>query len=185
MVSLAIASGKYGSIFRWMQSKSMQTEASQSASNERMETLRERMDRSMQQFIDTCRNYETKSISPIVQLQARLQEKAEDSTTTKEKNPMQYMNRDIMELISLSCTDTDVDFLTKVVREHALAQFQEVHKTNYGKYLVMLIVSLRKTDKLMELIRDKVISDFFYSNFKNIWQFKKSKLKNYRVIILF
>lgn len=157
-VDQSTVSGKYGSIFRWIQSKSMRTEASQSASDERydkLETLKERMDRSMQHFIDTCRNYETKSISPIVQLQARLQEKAQDSSTTKEKNPMQYMNRDIMELISLSCTDTDVDFLTKVVREHAMAQFQEVHKTNYGKYLIMLIVSLRKTDKLIELIRDK------------------------------
>ncbi len=72
-----------------------------------------------------------------------------------------YENRDILELISLSCTDADIDFLVRIVRDHALAQFQDVHKTNYGKYFIMLLVSLRKTDKLLEVIGNKENSVIF------------------------
>lgn len=108
-----------------------------------------RMERSQKIFINMCKDIEINSITPISRLQEKLL-----SGFEKDEVDYQLESAEIKELIALSCTDDEIDVLAAIVRKHALRQIHK-HKLNYGKYFISLLVSLKKTDKIIELIRQK------------------------------
>jgi len=124
----------------------------QDASNHRI--YKKKIDINLGSFILLCKDLEKRSFSTI----ADLQEKIEKDLANKEKE-VSPQNRDILELIALSCTDKDIDFLADAVRKHAMKVYQSGNPQKvmtYGRQLMQMLVSLKKTDKLIEVVRDRV-----------------------------
>lgn len=106
----------------------------------------------MKSFLMLMNELEIRSISSISTIQKKLSNMIQENNGKKSVYPR--INHDINELMALSCTDADIDFLIDITREHALL-FNEKHKINHGKHLISLIVSLKKTEKLIELVKNK------------------------------
>lgn len=110
-------------------------------------SIDDRMEKTQKIFINMCKDIETNSITPISRLQEKLL-----SGFEKDEVDYQLESSEIKELIALSCTDEEIDVLATIVRKHALRQINK-HKLNYGKYFISLLVSLKKTDKIIELVK--------------------------------
>ncbi len=115
---------------------------------------KKKIELNLDSFILFCKETEKRSFSTVIDLQ----EKIETDLSDKEKavNPQ---NRDLAELIAISCTDKEIDFLIDAVRRHAMKIMENGNPDRvmtYGRHLIHLLVSLEKTDKLIELIKDRV-----------------------------
>lgn len=108
----------------------------------------------MKNFIEKCNKIEARSMSTIDDLQKKITSDFAQNFEQPANRFHETKNKDISELIALSCTDSEIDFLVEAVRKHALSQ-KEVYQINYGRDFITLLVSLKKTEKLLEIAKDK------------------------------
>lgn len=116
-----------------------------------------KIDANLESFNNQCKDLETRSFSTVSDLQEKI-----ERDLKPENDLIIAQNRDIMELIALSSTDAHIDFLTDVVRRHALKIAKKDQKNNtrsgrmtFGRFFFNFLVSMKKSEKIVEVIKDR------------------------------
>lgn len=118
-------------------------------------TYKKKIESNITAFLSLLKDIELRSFSKISDLQEKIKADLADINKPLANNNSQ--NIDLLELMALSCTDAEIDFLETCVRDHALRVHTSSRPTvlTYGRHYFQLLVALRKTEKLVAAARNR------------------------------